>query len=181
MFSVFSYLTEFISPFVGYFLFIYSVRWIFERKSLKENPILSTENEYIVRRAYKRWGSIYFIGYFVCLAGGYAGIRFFNLFNLSYFYEILFLILIFVLEWQNQRQILFGDYTPVLQTDSVRVSLEGQIVLADADIKVVPHQNAYSFFAGFTVPFLGDKTLYVLEADAPRAWKILEEVFKESK
>jgi hypothetical protein len=88
--------------------------------------------------------------------------------------------LIFILEWRNQRRILSGDYTPVLQTDSVRVSLEGQITLADANIKVFPHQNAYNLFAGFTVPFLGDKTLYVPEADAPQAREILEDVFKES-
>ncbi|MCX7000385.1 MAG: hypothetical protein NT106_08850 [Candidatus Sumerlaeota bacterium] len=179
--DVFNFLTHFIPPFIGYFLYVYSAGWIFKKTSLKENPVLIAADENTIRRAFLRWGRIYFIGYFVCRAGGYAGIQFFNLFNLSYFYEILFLILIFVLEWQNQWRILSGDYTPVLQTDSVRVSLEGQIALADADIKVVPHQNAYNFFAGFTVPFLGDKTLYVPEADAPRAQKILEEVFKESK
>jgi hypothetical protein len=170
---LFSLLIYFIPPLIGYFLFIYSARWIFKRTSLMENPVISTSDEHIIRRAFIRWGSIYFIGYFVCLAGSFARIRFFGLFD-SYFYEILFLILIFVLEWRNQWRILSGDYTPVIQTDSVRVSLEGQIALADAEIEVVPHQNAYSFFTGFTVPFLGDKTLYVPEADALRARKILE-------
>ena len=175
------FLFHFVPLFLGYFLYIYSARWIFKKTPLKENPVLSAADEDIIRRAFMRWGSIYFIGYFVCIAGSFAGIRFFRLFNLAYYYEILILILIFVLEWRNQRLILSGDYIPVLQTDSVRVSLEGQIALADAEIKVVPHQNAYNLFAGLTVPFLGDKTLYVPEADAPRAREILEDVFKESK
>jgi len=178
--DVYSFINQFIPPFIGYFLFIYSAKWIFKWVSLMGNPVLSAEDEGIIRRAFVRWGSIYFIGYFICIVGGFARIRFFGIFD-SYFWEILILILIFILQWRNQKQILSGDYTPIFQTDNVRDLLEGQVALVDAGIKVVPHQNSYSFFAGFTVPFLGDKTLYVPETDAPHAELILEDVFKEKK